>query len=719
MKKHTINERWMQKTVVVWLGAMLCCFLWGSAFPCIKIGYELFGIAGTDTATQILFAGIRFILAGILAVGIGSLLQGRLLLPEKQACGKILWLSLLQTVLQYLFFYIGLAHTSGVKASIIEAVNVFVAILVAGLIFRQEKVDAQKLLGCLVGFAGVVLINLNGVDFRMSFSGEGAIFLSTVAYAFSSVFLKRYSAKHDPVMLSGYQFIAGGLILSLLGLLMGGRLQRISLAAVGILVYLAIVSAVAYSLWGMLLKYNPISRVAVFGFMNPVFGVLLSALLLKENDQAFGVLGIASLLLVCLGIYIVNRGKKTSKQGTRYLVAVDSYKGSMTSLEAGNAIAAGIREAQLGAAVQVVPVADGGEGTVEALTRNRQGVEQCHCQVTGPLGTTVDAAYTIYNTERGKTAIIEMASAAGLPLVPEEQRNPLHTTTYGVGEMIRHAIEKGCRQFIIGIGGSATNDGGIGMLQALGWHFTDAQGHEVGYGAEGLERITAISSEDVLPELAACEFRIACDVRNPLTGVQGCSYVFAPQKGADESMVERMDQAMLRYAGLTEQLAADGAEYLRSDGDHRTPGTGAAGGLGYAFYMYLHGILKPGIDIVLEEIDLQSMLSDVDCVITGEGRMDAQTLMGKTPAGVAELAKKQGKTVLAFAGCFGDGIEMCKNSSLFDACYSVTEYLEAGLNGQGSRSRQELEAEELEKRLETEQAIRNLTACVRSVASDR
>ena len=184
---------------------------------------------------------------------------------------------------------------------------VFVAILVAGLIFRQEKVDAQKLLGCLVGFAGVVLINLNGVDFRMSFSGEGAIFLSTVAYAFSSVFLKRYSAKHDPVMLSGYQFIAGGLILSLLGLLMGGRLQRISPAAVGILVYLAIVSAVAYSLWGMLLKYNPISRVAVFGFMNPVFGVILSALLLDEKKQAFGITGVISLALVCVGIYVVNK----------------------------------------------------------------------------------------------------------------------------------------------------------------------------------------------------------------------------------------------------------------------------------------------------------------------------------------------------------------------------------------------------------------------------
>lgn len=313
MKKIEINDKWMQKTGVVWFGAMLCCLLWGSAFPCIKIGYGLWDIGSADTASQILFAGMRFVLAGILAVIFGSLLEGKFIKPEKGCAGKIAWLAMLQTVIQYLFFYIGLAHTSGVKASIIEAVNVFVAIIVSGFIFHQEKVTAKKMIGCLVGFAGVVLINMNGMNFQMSLAGEGAIFLSTVAYAFSSVFLKRYSAKHNPVMLSGYQFIAGGIILSASGLVMGGRLSTVSAGGVMMLIYLAFVSAVAYSLWGMLLKYNPISRVAVFGFMNPVFGVILSAWLLREGAQALGLVSLVSLVLVCTGIYIVNSRPRSEK----------------------------------------------------------------------------------------------------------------------------------------------------------------------------------------------------------------------------------------------------------------------------------------------------------------------------------------------------------------------------------------------------------------------
>lgn len=313
MKKIEINDKWMQKTGVVWFGAMLCCLLWGSAFPCIKIGYGLWNIGSADTASQILFAGMRFVLAGILAVIFGSLLEGKFIKPEKGCAGKIAWLAMLQTVIQYLFFYIGLAHTSGVKASIIEAVNVFVAIIVSGFIFHQEKVTAKKMIGCLVGFAGVVLINMNGMNFQMSLAGEGAIFLSTVAYAFSSVFLKRYSAKHNPVMLSGYQFIAGGIILSASGLVMGGRLSTVSAGGVMMLIYLAFVSAVAYSLWGMLLKYNPISRVAVFGFMNPVFGVILSAWLLREGAQALGLVSLVSLVLVCAGIYIVNSRERSEK----------------------------------------------------------------------------------------------------------------------------------------------------------------------------------------------------------------------------------------------------------------------------------------------------------------------------------------------------------------------------------------------------------------------
>lgn len=304
------REEWLKKTWVVWLGALICCALWGSAFPCIKIGYQLFEIGASDTAAQILFAGCRFTLAGILTVVLGSIAEKKILYPKREAMGPVLVLSALQTVLQYLFFYIGLAHTSGVKASIIEAVNVFVAILVASMLFRQEKLTVRKMAGCAVGFAGVILINLSGVNFQMSFQGEGFIMFSTIAYAFSSVFLKRFSVKHNPVMLSGYQFIVGGVVMIFAGLLMGGRIHAVSVPAAGLLLYLALLSAVAYSLWGILLKYNPVSKVAVFGFMNPVFGVLLSALLLGEHEQATGLMSIVSLILVCIGIYVVNCEKQ-------------------------------------------------------------------------------------------------------------------------------------------------------------------------------------------------------------------------------------------------------------------------------------------------------------------------------------------------------------------------------------------------------------------------
>lgn len=306
MNKKNTKEQWLQKRSIVCLGALLCCALWGSAFPCIKIGYRLFNIASSDTAAQILFAGCRFTLAGVLTVVMGSAISRQFLYPEKAALGKVLCLSMLQTVLQYLFFYIGLAHTSGVKASIIEAMNVFVSILVASLIFRQERLTWKKALGCVIGFAGVVLINLSGVNMSMSVMGEGFIFISTIAYAFSAVLIKRFSSEYNPVTLSGYQFIVGGIILIASGALMGGRITAVSGPALALLLYMAFLSAVAYTLWGILLKYNPVSRVSVFGFMNPVFGVFLSAVLLGETDQASGITGIVSLVLVCMGIYIVN-----------------------------------------------------------------------------------------------------------------------------------------------------------------------------------------------------------------------------------------------------------------------------------------------------------------------------------------------------------------------------------------------------------------------------
>lgn len=308
MKKN--KEQLMQKTIVVWLGALLCCALWGSAFPCIKIGYQLFQIESEQTATQILFAGCRFALAGILALVIGSLVKGKILVPKKQSYGKIVTLCMFQTVAQYVFFYIGLANTSGVKASIIEAVNVFVAIFIASLCFHQEKLTTRKVMGSIIGFLGVIFVNLTGseINTHFSFVGEGFIFLSTVAYAFSSVLMKSYSTEEDPVCLSGYQFLVGGLLMILFGVAMGGRMTVMTAGGAAMLIYLALVSAIAYSVWGILLKYNPISKVAVFGFMNPVFGVLLSAMLLKEY-QMIGLMSIISLILVCLGIYIVNKEK--------------------------------------------------------------------------------------------------------------------------------------------------------------------------------------------------------------------------------------------------------------------------------------------------------------------------------------------------------------------------------------------------------------------------
>lgn len=300
------TSEFLQKTIVVWAGALICCALWGSAFPCIKLGYAWMQIDSADTAAQILYAGTRFTIAGILTVIFGSLLQQKALIPSAGAIPKVIGLSMLQTVLQYLFFYVGLAHASGVNSSIIEGMNVFVALLIAGLLFGLEKITARKMIGCSVGFAGVLIVALSGGSVgSLAWNGEGFIFLSTVAYAFSSVVLKKLSKKENPVMLSGWQFVAGGLIMIACGLAFGGRLGNFSPKAIGMLLWLASVSAIAYSLWGILLKYNPVSKVAVFGFMNPVFGVILSAWLLKESDK-LNLSALAALILVCAGIYICN-----------------------------------------------------------------------------------------------------------------------------------------------------------------------------------------------------------------------------------------------------------------------------------------------------------------------------------------------------------------------------------------------------------------------------
>lgn len=300
----------LTKPIVVCLLACVCCALWGSAYPCVKLGYAMFSVNTQHVPSVILFAGMRFFLAGVLAVAIGSLSERRMLLPKgRRTWSHVLQLSLFQTILQYVLFYIGLAHTAGVKASIIGSSSAFVALLIATLLFRQEKLQMHKLIGCIIGFAGVVIINLGQGSLGSGFSltGEGFLLLSTVSYAFSSVFLKRFSAEDHPVLLSGWQFIVGGAVMMLFGTALGGHIGTLAPFAPLMLFYLGCISAVAYSLWGILLKYNPVSHVTIYSFMTPVFGVLLSALLLKESGTPHGAICIAALVLVCAGIYLVNR----------------------------------------------------------------------------------------------------------------------------------------------------------------------------------------------------------------------------------------------------------------------------------------------------------------------------------------------------------------------------------------------------------------------------
>lgn len=420
----------------------------------------------------------------------------------------------------------------------------------------------------------------------------------------------------------------------------------------------------------------------------------------------------------------------------KILVAVDSFKGSMTSIEAGKAIEKGIKSVLPGSQVRVRPVADGGEGTTEAIIYGRKNVHKEKCTVTGPLGERRTVSYITYDVDKGRTAVMEMAAAAGLPLVPEDRRDPMHTTTYGVGEIIRDAVSKGCERFIIGIGGSATNDGGLGMLQALGFSCLDANGKDVPYGAVGLgvlERIVipdgmcnCVDDDEFASRLAHCTFRIACDVTNPLVGELGCSRVFAPQKGADAEMVELMDGYMKHYADVAEESieclnasthhidcesenASADIEYadenLTGKSDRNTPGAGAAGGLGYAFLMFLGGKLMPGIDIVLSETGLETDVEWADTVITGEGRIDAQTMMGKTPSGVAKLAKKHGKYVIAIGGCLGDGAEKCVKEGVFNECYAVNNVL--GID--------DSDPEQVRTAMKPENAVVNLTMCAEKI----
>ena len=340
------------------------------------------------------------------------------------------------------------------------------------------------------------------------------------------------------------------------------------------------------------------------------------------------------------------------------VVAIDSFKGSMTSMQAGNAAKEGILRAVPGAEVVVRPLADGGEGTTEALVEGFSGTLRT-ITATGPLGRPVQASYGVLN-DRG-TAVLEMAAAAGITL--EKEKDPLRATTYGVGEMLRDAIAQGCRKFILGIGGSATNDGGVGMLQALGWTFFDDAGNPVIDGGAGvLSKIARVDDSGVLPALKDCEIQVACDVNNPLCGPNGATSVFGPQKGVTEDLQPMVEAGMRHFSEVS-------AAHLGRDVSE-TPGTGAAGGLGFALLAYLHAHLTPGITLILDAIGLESEVKDADVVVTGEGRLDFQTAMGKVPVGVAGLAKKYGKTVLAFSGSVTKDAGECNRHGI-DAFFPI------------------------------------------------
>ena len=365
----------------------------------------------------------------------------------------------------------------------------------------------------------------------------------------------------------------------------------------------------------------------------------------------------------------------------KIVVSIDSFKGSLSSLQAGNAVKDAILRLDKDCDVLVKPLADGGEGTVDALAEGCDS-EIVELTVSGPLLNPVTAKYCIL--KESNTAVIEMASAAGITLISAEERNPLETTTYGVGELIADAIKRGCRRFLIGIGGSATNDGGAGMLTALGYELSDKEGKPIALGAKGLEDLHRINSENAVTQLKECTFHIACDVTNPLCGDNGCSAVYGPQKGATPAMIKDMDRWLENYSEIAQRVS--------SNADKDMPGAGAAGGLGFAFLAFTNATLKSGIDIVLEETNMEAAIQDADIVVTGEGRLDSQTVMGKAPIGVAKLAKKHGKKVIAFSGCVTDDADICNENGI-DAFFPI-------LRGVTT----------LEEALDVDQAYKNLTA---------
>lgn len=404
------------------------------------------------------------------------------------------------------------------------------------------------------------------------------------------------------------------------------------------------------------------------------------------------------------------------RQIMKILIAIDSFKGSLSSKEAGEAIKSGILRIIPNAEVLISPLADGGEGTVETLVEALGGSLET-VRVKGPLFQEVEAHYGIlsesekfqaeiksdthretlpedpskahseapsetdsqYSPEDGKLAVMEMSQASGITLLSPEKRNPLKTSSYGVGQMILDAYYKGCRRFLIGIGGSATNDGGIGMLTALGFRFTKENGEEISPIGEGLKDLVKIENSSVPEGLLQCSFQIACDVENPLYGENGASLIYGFQKGGNKELLSQMDLWMKHYSELVKEY--------NPAANSEAPGSGAAGGLGFAFRSFLQGELKSGVSLILEETKLSEKMQGADLVITGEGRLDEQSAMGKAPIGVAKLAKEQGIPVIAFAGAVTVGAKACNQAGI-DAYFPILREittLEDAMNKENAR----------------------------------
>ena len=314
MNKKFDTAKLFTSPIFIVLGAMLCCALWGSATPFIKTGYKvMFENGKPDVYSTILFAGIRFALAGFITIALYSIARRKVLFPKTENFGRVAIIAAFQTVIQYFFFYVGLANTSGAKGTIISGSSSFFAIFISTLIFKQEKLTTKKVIACIVGFAGIIAVNLDGLDFEMNLIGDGFVLFSAMSLAFSSVLIKIFSKHEDPVVISGYQFMLGGAVMVIFGLIAGGKIDNFDLKGAAILVYLSFLSAIAYALWGMLLKYNTVSKVTIFSFMTPVFGVILTKLMLPEESTVMLINLLISLVLVCAGVFMLNYVRPAKK----------------------------------------------------------------------------------------------------------------------------------------------------------------------------------------------------------------------------------------------------------------------------------------------------------------------------------------------------------------------------------------------------------------------